>query len=144
MSALKDVRDALVKYAKLARNGKYFVKRGAMVWAAFDFSRHERAVAIMFDDLTILRQDKPNDAKVAIEMFCRMPKDTDDPEIDDGLLDELIEDAEWVLVKAMSETSKGSGDNVILRLDAESANVVEAHDVSKRVQGIVVTFNVSY
>lgn len=136
------VRDTLVKYAKQVRNSGYFVKRGAIVWSSFPFGEHPRAIAIMFDDIGILRQKGMTEAKIGIEMFASMPEGTE-PEIDDGLLDELIEDAEFILQKTIRERDS-VGDSVILRLDGETANVVESHDSTKRVQGIVVTFNVNF
>jgi hypothetical protein len=138
VSARKNIMDALVFYAKAVRNKRYHVKRGAIAWEDHDFDGREFAIAVMVDDCTILNPRGMNEAKIGIEIATKMPGTTEDPQIDDGTLDLLIEDAEFILENTKRKQDS-QGDNVLLKLTG--ANVTEFHDAAIRVQGIVVSFN---
>lgn len=128
------------------RNGSYFVKRGAINWTTFPFDTYERAIAIMLDDGQLLRTQRSHGMKptrCSMEIFCRLPSDQEVPEIDDGLMDELLDDAESV-VRDLLRSKDSSGDPVVFRIDENTARFVEAHDVQVKVQGVVVMFNLEY
>lgn len=133
----------LLDLCRKARNGEYYVKRGAVNWTTFPFDKRPRAISVQVDDFSILRQTGMNEGKLSLEMASRMAEETTDPQIDDTEIDRLISDAEGILYGLMKAVDK-AGDSVLLRLDRESVNVVEFHDTSRMVQGIVVSFFVVY
>jgi len=138
--------DRWKELAQQMRNGIYFVKRGAILWPAFSFEDHEGGIALMIDDGSLLRTQKNRGMKPArcsMEMFRRMASTKEAPEIDDGLMDELLDDAEWLLQELMKSRTSAD-DPVVFRIDANSVRFVEAHDTELKVQGIVVTFNLEY
>jgi hypothetical protein len=118
------------------------VKRGPIHWATFDFSAMPKAVAILVDDQSFIKEDGVNDANISFEVAARMATGQQ-PEVDDGLLDELIDDAIWV-IRSLRQAKNGQGDNVILRLASSAARITEWHDPDVRVQGIVCPFQVEY
>jgi len=123
------------------RGGSYYVKRGAISWPSFDFERRPRAVAIMADELLFLRAEAPMD--VSFEVAASMPGPTEDPQIDEGLIDELADDTEWV-VRKLIEAVDTQGDCVALRVAEQDARIIEWHDPTIRVQGIVAFFQVTF
>jgi hypothetical protein len=128
------------------RNGIYFVKRGAILWPSFSFTDHKGGIALMLDDGNLLRTQRNRGMKPArcsMEMFRRMESTPEAPEIDDGLMDELLDDAEWLL-KELMKSRTSADDPVVYRIDENSVRFVEAHDTELKVQGIVVTFNLEY
>lgn len=134
----------LKRLAGVARNGRYFVKRGAINWAAFDFEKHGPAIAVMMDDTTLLRPDgnEFNRANLALEVFAPMP-DGSDPGIDDGLLDELLEDAESIICDVNKATTS-DGQPLAFDIVTGSASAKESSDVDQRVQGVVCQFTIRY
>jgi hypothetical protein len=137
--AMEKIRDLASK----VRNGSYFVKRGPIDWAAFPFSDYPRAIAIMIDSATFVKMSGQNEAQVALEMFLAVPESSARPQIDDGLMDELIADAESIVLELMR--AKDSADfPVVFRLSQETASFVEAHDMDMGVQGIIVNFTIVY
>ena len=122
-----------------ARNGRYFVKRGVINWSTFPFDTHPFAIALVVDDFSFADDNGFQEMRVSLEVAARMPDDLEQPEIDDGLLDELTEDAERALqlvIKALDANQ----DAVVLRFDARTSRGVEFHDTALRVQGVVITF----
>lgn len=143
MSARKVVADTLKVLCKRQRGRRYFVKRGVIEWATFDFGAHPRAIGIMFDEIEILRESGMYDAQVTLEMGVALPSAQEPVEVDDGLLDELIEDAEEIL-KALQQAANGSTEPVIFKLATQTARVREWHDVDLRVQGVVASVTIGY
>lgn len=135
-SPLRNMAEYLREQWRAVRGGTYFVKRGPILWADFDFEAQPRAVAILIDDHTFLRDI--NDANVAFELGARMPSGRE-PEVDDGLLEELTDDAKWVIRQLVKGTDS-VGDAVVLRLEHQSARIREWHDPDMKVQGVICTF----
>lgn len=139
-------RNALKKLKELwkgARNGVYFVKRGAVNWGTFDFDAKPRAVAILVDRGSFLRINGINYADVAFEICAQMRATPGEPEIDDELLDELIDDAERVIYDL--QESKDKEDNpVVLKVSKDTAEYEEFHDVEKKIQGIIVKVSIEF
>jgi len=133
---------AIKSEAKLVRGGVYFVKRGVIDWSTFPFAERPRAIAVLSDDCSVLKSTGINDMTLSLEMATSMPTGSE-PEIDDGILDELFQDAETLLRKA-AERIDSNGDPAAIVLMTESARVVEFHDSRLRVQGIVLTLTASY
>lgn len=124
------------------RGGSYFVKRGPIHWASFDFEELPKAVAILVDDLSFMKNDGINDANISFEVAARMATGKES-EVDDGLLDEIIDDAIWV-IRSLKQAKNSQGDNVIMRLSERTARITEWHDPDVRVQGVVASFQVEY
>lgn len=137
--------ETLKASAKKVRNGRYFVKRGAINWTAFDFDKHRFAISIQMDDFGFIRVNGIKEATISMEVFARMreQKEVEIPEIDDAITDEMVEDVERIIAE-LRQAADPQGDAVALRIDANSANIIEAHDVALRVQGVVTTFTVNF
>lgn len=142
-SPRKVALDTVKALAKKVRSGAYFVKRGAINWTTWDFEKHPRAISIQLDRVTLFKVNGMNDGVITLEMFSRMSSKEVPPEIDDGVMDELLEDAEAIFLGLMSAEDK-QGDSVVTKLEQDSTEVVESHDTSLRVQGIVVTVPVTF
>ena len=143
-SPRKVALDKVKELAKKVRSGGYFVKRGAINWTTWDFSKHPRAISIQLDRVSLFKVNGMNEGTITLEMFARMssPKEVL-PEIEDEVMDELLEDAEEIFLGLMSAEDK-QGDSVVTKLEQDSTEVVESHDTSLRVQGIVVTVPVAF
>lgn len=120
---------------------RYFVKRGVINWAGFDFKSRPFAIAILIDDMSIRREI--NGMNLTFEIATSMPTNQEFPEIDDGLLDDLIDDCESFIDEIRGWTDS-KGDTLALRVQFSLARVVEFHDSNKQVQGIVLTIPVEY
>jgi len=133
----------LLELCRKVRNNAYYVKRGAINWSSFPFDVRPLAVSVQVDDFSILKISGMNEGKLTLEMASRMAEETTDPQMDDAEIDRLISDAETIITGLMKAVDT-AGDSVLYRLDRESVNVVEFHDTSRMVQGIVVSFFVVY
>jgi hypothetical protein len=131
--------ESLKFFASTVRGSSYYVKRGAINWANFDFEAHPRAISILFDEQSLLKEI--NDCRVSLEMFSRLPEV--ETGIDDGLMDELFEDAEYIF-RSFVNALDGQGNSVVLSADQPGVRVVEAHDANLGVQGVVVMMNITY
>lgn len=120
------------------RNGRYWVRRGAVNWAAFDFSKNPFAVAVMIDEATFMRPI--NDATVTFEVFTRIPEQGGDPLLDDEEIEKLVDDAVEVILLG-SAFDQGPFRYEPLE---NSARVVECSDSSLGVQGVVISFDVKF
>ena len=120
------------------RNSAYFVRRGPIDWNAHDWKAKPRAVAVIIDDCTFLRQI--NEASVSFEVFAAIPKDGDN--IDDTLTDELFNDAALVLNSLVTE--KDSNGDSIATLLPKSELAIECYDMDLKIQGLIITFTIKY
>ena len=140
----REMVDRWRELAEQIRNGIYFVKRGAINWTTFPFVDRTGGIALMIDDGTLFRNTMGmKDARCSMEMFRAMPEDEEEPQVDDGLMDELLDDAETILLDLLKSTDS-NGDPILFKIDRDTVRFVEAHDTSIKVQGIVVTFNLTY
>lgn len=135
------VMDTLRRLCEEVRGGVYFVKRGPIDWATFPFDSHPRAISILADDLSLFKE--LNEASLTLEIAAQIRTQGEDPGLDDGLMDEFIDDAEWV-VRSLIGKDNASGDAVVLKTDLEDSRAIEFHDPQLKVQGIIVNFDVSY
>lgn len=133
----------IVERLRTLRKKKYFVKRGAISWPTFDFDSHPYAAAVMVDDSTLFAVNGMNTANFSIEFATRMEAPGEEPSIDDDTLDLLFEDVEGVLGE-IEGAKDSNGDVLLLEFRRTTVQVVEFHDASLRVQGVVVTFTVGY
>lgn len=135
---------ALATIRRLAtevRGGAYFVKRGPIDWSSFPFTKHERALAIMVDEQTLFQSI--NTATVTLEVAGQLSNPEDQPELNDGLMDEFTEDLEWIARSLMNSTDD-QGDSVITGLNLKDATAIEFHDPQFGVQGMILNFNITY
>ena len=118
------------------------VHRGPINWTSFNFETYPRAVAILLDEVQLFRITQGFiRATLSMEIMCRLP---DQPEeIDDGLMDDLYEDVEQV-IKKLSVSVDDEGNPVIAFINRETANVIETHDATRGVQGLVVLMEVDF
>jgi len=118
------------------RNSTYFVKRGPILWAEFPFETRPKAASILIDDYTLFRDI--NAARVSFEVGARMPSGRE-PQVDDGLLEELTDDCRWVLRQLVKATDP-VGNQIVLRFEHSSARIREWHDPDMKVQGVICDF----
>ena len=141
-AALRVIRETL----RGIDNGKYFAKRGAINWIEFDFEANLYGVAIMVDSSDVGRcapeADEMSLAAVSLELATRIPPD-DDPEINDEILEGIYDDVEFLLDTLQAATNS-QGDSIIFKLERSAASAIEFHDPQFRVQGIVVTFGITF
>jgi hypothetical protein len=146
MSARKDLLLTLKDAAKAVRNQSYFVKRGVINWASFNFGKYPLACSIQMDESTLLFPGLGmNEAKVTMEMFTYLPDMASDEsaEIDDQAMDNLVEDAA-AIIDVLLLKKNTEGDPVVFKIDRTTSRIVEAHDTASKVQGVVVMLDVTY
>jgi len=125
------------------RNGAYFVKRGYINWSTFPFDKHERAIAILVDEESLEPSEKGfAEARLSFEIFTSIPE-SENPQIDDGILEELIIDARWIVSKLVQARNR-QDDPIIYAYKKNTSSIVESHDATLMVQGIVAIIRVTY
>lgn len=140
-SARKVTMDRLRALCEEVRGGVYFVKRGPIDWSSHNYDENQRAISILLDDHSFLKDI--NDASISLEFGGQMLRPDERPDMDDGLLDEMIDDAEWI-IRSLIGSTNSQGDNIILQAKIKDARIVEFHDAQLRVQGIVAFFEVNF
>lgn len=142
-SARRVVLDTAKEAAQNMRNQDYFVKRGQIHWAQFDFETRALAVAIICDDFTILSHRKPgvNSLQLSLE-FATLIEDGAEIEIDDQVIDNFTDDAHTILTALC--TTQSEVDNIPVSFRLFNDKAIEFHDTDKRVQGLVVLVTVEY
>lgn len=143
MSARSNFIKTIRASAEARGNKRYFVKRGVINWATFNFASHQFAMSMLIEDTTFMRVNGMQEMTFSLEAATVIPDSTEQPEIDDGIIDILIEDMEAIFAEARVKVD-AHGDSVALGVDTESARIVEFHDSALRVQGIIATVIVKY
>lgn len=142
MSGLTDALKGLVSAFKSVNSGRYTVRRGALNWAAFPFETHPYAVSIQVDETALFSPTGIYPSKISIEVATAMPDEAPtDSQIDDDAMDTLVTDSRSALISWIGARN-ASGDPLVLKVERLSANVVEFHDASLNVQGIVISLNI--
>lgn len=141
-SSRKDILDRLKELGRQVRQGSYFVHRGPLNWAKFNFETYPRALTILVDESNPFAPQFQN-MSISFEMFCRMPEEVSKDLTDDSVLDELVEDAQWILSE-LTRSVNGDGDNLVLKLDSKTSTALEVHDADLGVQGIIILFNLTF
>jgi len=142
----------MVDLWRKVRSGAYvYVKRGAVNWATFPFQKYKRCVSIVQDEVSLLKSEGRREAAVTFEIMSLIPvKAVDDPtkdiiEINDVLEDEMIFDAERVLLHLSQAESKiEPGMKVTAKVVTEDSEATEVHDPDIGVQGIVIPFTIGF
>lgn len=135
--------DHLLVLAKTVRNGRYHARRGAVNWAAFDFDAHPHAIAVVFDEVSLFPDARAMfRIDATLEIFTRFGGEDAPPSIDDAAMDELHEDARWILEQLFTRPAQ-DGDRAALGMSTINVKAVETHDADLRVQGLIVPFLVS-
>ncbi len=125
--------------AKKARNGRYAVRRGGVVWEAWDFTAYPFAISLQCEVRDFGRE--LNEGSVAIEIASAIPQDQSKvSEIDDEILDEMAADAEWIL-----KDWKRSVDEIgAFIFKCPPGSIEELHDGEYRVQGIIAKTKIGF
>lgn len=139
------IHSVLIKLKELweqkTENGRYYVRRGPINFASFQFDRFPRAVAIICDDssLPLPQEQFPfQGARISFEIGMSMP-DEASGSIDDEAIDALRDDCTDILLQLLEATDT-EGDNIVLRIDLGQARVIEWHDADRNLQGVILSF----
>lgn len=139
ISAYLNVVGKMRALAEELRGRAYYVRRGAINWATFEFQKRERAVSIMVDEATMLRA--MNSLKVTLEFACAIPEQVD--AMNDDMMDQFMVDFEAFADKLVKSVDD-KGDAVVHSLDLNTVIAVEFSDFDLQVQGLSVSFQLSY
>lgn len=140
MSARSDALNKLKEIFKTLHNSRYYVKRGVVAWAGFDFQKYAHAVSIQVDEIAPW-MPMPT-MSLSIEMATLIPEMSTDPEIDDTTNEDMIDDCIEAL-NAWERLKMQNGDPYIIKMERLGVRAIEFHDATLRVQGIILTVNVS-
>ena len=133
----------LMDLCEEVNGGKYFVQRGPINWPAFDFKDHDRAIAILTPQFSMLAHQF-NSITFTLEVLMKMPESSAPlTGLDDDGIERLVLDIEWVLDQ-LNRASDSYGDAIIVRMDRSGVTAQEIADLDWSVQGFQVTFNVEY
>lgn len=136
---------ALREVAQQLSGGKYFVKRGYINWATWNFDGYPRALSIMLDEHQFLTTDGTTEATVSFECFMRVDTSPEVMEIDDASLEEIITYLASILDQLEQERMREDpAYPVAFSIKRNSARAVEAHDAEMRIQGVTATFEVKF
>lgn len=135
------VMRAVVKLARQVAARRYKVIRGAINWAAYDFT--QPGIAVFADEATFLRNDGDNRAVITLEFMTRLPDNVN--EIDDDLMDDLHDHAAWVFseLEDMRDPNDASVP-IISRLDKTTDSAQEVSDSAYKTQGLIATAAVEF
>lgn len=139
-SARRAMVEELVNLWRRVRGAGYYVKRGPVYWANHDFAKRPRAVSILLNAGSFLRER--NEVNVSFEIASRWELDPADPQMDEGLQDDMLDDAKWVLQELAGATDE-NGDSVVLQARKDD-KFQEFSDPDVRVQGVVVFVDITY
>lgn len=133
--------------AAVDKLGKYAFRRGDFDWQSHDYSQTP-AVAylmVMQGQLEVSRDDFPTRKATAQLVLVRGASGSSVSEktLDDALIDELSDDAAWIIDEADSATYPGSQDFAV-SIDKPNAEVREFHSPGLDIQGIAVTFEMQF
>ncbi len=142
MSARELALDAMRRFAGEVHGGRYFVKRGWIHWGTFPFDAHWRGFSIQVDRAPfVVEPGAPGEMEITFELAASMPEG-EEPGFDDGVQEEMIEDARWVVERAAAD--QYNGDTMFALLRGSRTVAEEFHDASDRVQGVVASFRIKY
>lgn len=129
------------------RDGAYkYVKRGPVNWAAFDFEKWPRAVAILIDESDIFsRHDEAGTQEMllSMEIMALLPDEAKE-DMDDGLLDEMYRDLRKVLTELFDAKAEDVNMPIAIQQRARSDRAVETHDATMGVQGLIAMIKIDF
>lgn len=136
----------LIDLCKAAGGGRYFVRRGPINWAEFDFSRYQAGIAILTPEFTLLGTQL-NSITITLELVQRIPEADRGYMETDGLNDQeiegLVEDARIILL-SLNAAKDAQGSVAVLRIVDNRIEGQEMSNLDFSVQGVMVTFTVEY
>ena len=134
--------DVVKDKAEKIRDARYFVKRGQLLLPNHNFDAHPYTWSILVDSGDLFNRGIGTQAiAISFEIGTSINPDVDNPGLDDGILQEFIQDGRQVLLELEQERNK-VGDPVVFRIYRENSRFIQFHDGETRIQGIVVTTNV--
>jgi len=147
MTPRQAVLSTLINFVRSIDNGKYFAKRGAVNWAEFDFDRHPYACTVVVTRSGLGRcvgeSDGLTPMLIDMDFTMKIPdQNAEIAEINDEALERLYADAEAALNHLQRSIVEGFSD--VFRLNRQTAEAIEFHDPQVLVQGIVVSFSVTF
>jgi len=136
----------IINLCKTVGGGRYFVRRGPVNWAEFDFNRYSAGISILTPEFTLLGA-QVNSITVTLELVQRLP-DGERLYLDtDGLNDEeiegLVEDARIILI-GLKSAKDSTGDSTVLRVVDNRIEGQEMANLDFSIQGVMVTFTLEY
>ena len=137
-SKRRQLSEALTRIWREMRNGDYFVMRGGINWAKFDFTTNPLAVSILLPDFPVLVPNGNGILEFEILQRARNWK-AEQKDIHDESLDDLWEDVSEA-IKSLLQVKLDEDQTVpiVLRVN-ESAPAMEAANVEQLgVQGLTV------
>lgn len=139
---------ATVKNNWLAtRDSAYkYVKRGPVNWAAFDFEKYPRAVAILIDEADIFSRHEDAGTQqmlLSMEIMAALPPEEKE-EMDDGLLDQMYRDTRKVLTELFEAKAEDVNMPIAIRQQAGTDRAVETHDATIGVQGLIAMLRIDF
>lgn len=142
MSSRQVMLETIKNELSKVRLARYYVRRGPIDWATFDFTKNPFAMSLSLAETTFMTPDGVNRGIVSIECFARMPELKDKPtEFSDATLDEMLADIEFAIRRSLQ--TKIKGDNVLFLADGQSL-AIEVSDAELKVQGVVVDIEVKF
>jgi hypothetical protein len=139
------VVEAMVAVASRMASGRYYVRRGPIDYAAFDFTTHPYTCAILCPSFPLRKAPGAHafEGTFILELTTRMPDDAG-AGLDDRRLDGMMKDAE-LLLEQLERAVNNQGDPIVLRVHNDPPpEAVEQTSADWKVQGIAVTFTVDY
>ena len=136
----------IIDLCKQAGGGRYFVRRGAVNWAEFDFNRYSAGISILTPEFTLLGVQL-NSITVTLELIQSIPEGERLYRETDGLNDEeiegLVEDARIILL-VLKAAKDESGNAIVLRIVDNRIEGQEMSNLDFSIQGVMITFTVEY
>lgn len=143
----------LVSLCRAQRQQRYYVRRGPINWATFDFERHPYAIAILTPEFSLKGdQHGVDQCTVTLELCQKMPDEALDRDqrrdgLDDVGLESLVEDVVGI-VSALELAAYPNNDFLcsLLRFSKDRPPVQgqEMSNDNWSVQGIQATFTITY
>lgn len=136
----------IIDLCKEAGGSRYFVRRGAVNWAEFDFNRYSAGISILTPEFTLLGVQL-NSITVTLELIQSIPEGERLYRETDGLNDEeiegLVEDARIILL-GLKAAKDESGNAIVLRIVDNRIEGQEMSNLDFSIQGVMITFTVEY
>ena len=146
-SARRNLIAAFKDAAKTVRNGRYRVKRGFVNYVTFPYDKNPFVLAIQIPQepfkATVVQDEASGttSAEMALEFSCLLPEGDTDPEINEDVLDEFVEDAREI-VRQVLKRKDVANDDVAVNVVGREAEPFMSLDLG--IQGLTVGLRVDW
>lgn len=146
----------LIKLEQLARkehHRRYYVRRGPINWASFNFDQHRYGFSILTPQFTLIGDQHGIDScTITIEMVQEMPDESLERDerrdgIDDRGLESMVKDIESIIRQLLRATYPNNDFVCTLSRSSKDEPPVNAQEMSTTdwsFQGFTVTFTVLF